>query len=337
MAQPGVSVVVVSYNTLPQLRRCLAAIEPEHEIIVIDNASTDGSPDMVAGDFPHARLVRNERNEGFGKANNQGIDLATRELVLFLNSDCYASPGAISALARIFFDQRQWPHVGQDGDGMPHVVAAGGRLLNLDGTLQESVAGPLDLRSVFFEQTMLERLLAPKGRGYWRTQPLLRIWEFQQEQENASRQAGLLAEEAHSFNQAFPATQVMGACLMIRPLERFDERFFLYCEDTDLCKRLRRHGMIVYVPAAVFTHELGSSSAPERWRSVALYNRGKELYFSIHHGPLHAGVCWLLDRLGALLRLIVWSLPALVSRRARSKVALFARVLFAPLRGPARG
>lgn len=124
----------------------------------------------------------------------------------------------------------------------------------------------------------------------------------------------------------------MGACVMVRatkgqPREKFDERYFLYCEDTDLCYRLERHGEIVYAPAAIFIHDLGSSSAKDPARGVIRYNRGKELYFRIHHGALAAGICWMLDRLGALLRLLAWSGVSLVKPSKRSQVRLFWRVL----------
>src|SRR6185436_1595338 len=96
MEPSAVSVVVVSYNTIDNLRRCLGCIEPDHEVIVVDNGSTDGSADMVRTEYPAVKLLENSGNVGFGAANNQGMDLATRPLVLFLNSDCYAEPGAIS-------------------------------------------------------------------------------------------------------------------------------------------------------------------------------------------------------------------------------------------------
>src|SRR5688572_1531266 len=99
MAKSRISVVVVSYNTVDKLRRCLACVEPEHEVIVVDNGSSDGSAAMVKAEFPSARLIENSGNVGFGAANNQGMELARRELVLFLNSDCYASPGAIDQVA----------------------------------------------------------------------------------------------------------------------------------------------------------------------------------------------------------------------------------------------
>lgn len=300
MAASPVTVVVVSYNTREQLRRCLSCIEPEHEVVVVDNASSDGTCEMVEREFAHVRLIRNASNRGFGAANNQGMGAATRPLVLLLNSDAYAEPGAIARLASSFEDTRWGP-----------VVACGGRLLSTDGSLQNSSANQLTLWAVFCEQTLLEKLF-PHSRifsPYW---------------------------NSHRLTETSPVEQVMGACLMLRPVERFDERFFLYCEDTELCRRLRRRGVILYVPEARFTHELGASSTGDRWRSIARYNRGKELYFAIHHGPLAMASCWLMNRLGALLRLLTWSALAPVSRPARQRAAMFLRVLMAPITGPPR-
>ena len=254
--------------------------------------------------FAWARLIANNENRGFGAANNQGMAVAAGELVLLLNSDAFAAPGAIALLARAFED--------------PEVVAAGGMLRNLDGTLQESVTRHLSLWHVFAEQTYLEPVLRKVGLGYWTT--------------------------AATLGLNLPASrvgQVTGACLMLRPLERFDERFFLYCEDTELCRRLERHGKIVFVPAAEFTHALGASSTAARWLSVARYNRGKELYFAIHHGRVASSVCWAFNRLGALLRLVVWTALCVAKLgawgTARRRVALFARVLTAPIGGPDNG
>lgn len=298
MPESTISVIVVSYNTKEKLHRCLSCIERDHEVIVVDNASTDGSPEMVAEEFPHVHLIRNSENRGFGPANNQGLDAMTRRLPLFLNSDCYARPGAIFRLAQMF----------RNND----VVAAGGRLENLDGSFQLSVADKLTLWKVFQEQSFLELLLRPFGLGYWFVEP---------------------------FKEVRVVPQVMGACLMMRPVERFDERYFLYCEDTDLCKRLTEHGKIIYEPAAIFTHELGSSSSGTgRWKGVARYNRGKELYFQIHHGKFASSVCWWFDRNGALLRLMIWLLLTLgtlgTNPRFRSQVGLFWRVLTSPIQGP---
>lgn len=295
---PRVSVIVVSFNTCEKLRHCVTALGAEHEVIVVDNASADGSPEMVQTEFPHVKVIANAENRGFGAANNQGLAVATGELVLLLNSDAYVAPDTVSRLAEVFAD--------------PSVVAAGPRLVNPDGTLQWSAARELGLWAVFCEQAYLEKLL-PGSRlvsPYW-VRP--------------------------SGDDTLDVEQVMGACLMMRLGEEFDERFFLYCEDTDLCRRLRKRGRILYVPSLSVVHDLGSSSSQNRWRAVARYNHGKELYFRLHHGWAAWAVCLLLDRMGALLRLVVWTLMALASglrRDRRSQVTLFARVLTAPIFGP---
>jgi N-acetylglucosaminyl-diphospho-decaprenol L-rhamnosyltransferase len=296
MSLVQVSVVVVSYNTRDKLCKCLGAVEAEHELIVVDNASTDGSADMVEAQFPHAVLIRNTENRGFGAANNQGAVAAARPLVLYLNSDAYPKPGAISRLAEVFEDEG--------------IIAAGGRLLNPDGSLQNSSANQLTLWAVFCEQLYLEKLF-PKSQllaPYWNTRRLV--------------------------EQPCPVEtpQVMGACLMARQsLEAFDERFFLYCEDTDLCLRLSRHGKIVYVKDSSFEHDLGSSSESDPVRGVIRYNRGKELYFRIHRGSAASLICLLLDRKGAFLRFLFWSLQALARPTARERARGFWKAFTAPI------
>ena len=297
--------VVVSYNTKDKLRRCLESIESHHQVIVVDNNSNDGSPQMVATEFPQVKIVQNSENRGFGQANNQGAKLGSRRLLLFLNSDAYPLPGSIDTLASIFEDDS--------------IVAAGPMLLNLDGSIQDSTANRLTLWAVFCEQSYLEKLIR-KSRffsPYWTTNRLVKAGSIQ------------------------TTPQVMGAALMCRSgLEEFDERFFLYCEDTDLCLRLSKRGRIVYVPTARVLHELGSSSSASRWRAVARYNRGKELYFQIHHGRLAMATCWLFNRTGALLRLMIWSIATVLTlgcvKPFRDRVQLFSLVLVAPREGPTR-
>lgn len=125
---------------------------------------------------------------------------------------------------------------------------------------------------------------------------------------------------------------------MTRKLERFDERIFLYCEDTELCSRLKLHGDILYVPEARFGHELGTSSRDNRWRSVALYNRGKEQYFEIRHGQMAARICRLFNRFGASIRVFGWMLLSMVTLGLKpnflDQIRLWIRVLTAPRLGP---
>ncbi len=287
------SIVIVSFNTKEKLRKCLSCLDvARHQVIVVDNDSDDGSQDQVKTEFPRVHLIENGENIGFGRANNVGIDHSTGELILFLNSDAYVMPGAIDKLIEVFGD--------------PKVVAAGPKLLNMDGSLQESVAGRLTLTNVLLEQTYLDTIARKVNKGYWRT--------------------------THVQNQPITEVdQVMGACMVMRSSLKlqFDERFFLYCEDTELCRRIAEKGKIVYVRDAEVTHELGSSSVDSRWKSVARYNLGKELYFNIHHGSLAAAICWLLDRLGAFLRLLAGLVLAPVKLSGREKVKIFSRVLLA--------
>ncbi len=300
------SILIVSHNTKDKLRKCLMHVGIGHEVVVIDNASTDGSAEMVQAEFPHVRLIRNALNRGFGAANNQGLDASTGEIVLFLNSDAYVSAEAIPGLLRAFDD--------------PEVIAAGACQRNPDGSLQDSCANELTLWAVFCEQTYLEKLFrrSPSLSPYWVTQRAY--------------------AEGLETGRPVRVAQVMGATLAMRRGERFDERYFLYCEDTDLCKRLSEKGAIVYVADAEIVHELGSSSSGSRWASIARYNAGKELYFRLHYGALASHACFAIDRLGAALRLGIWLGAALATLglwgKARRQAQTFGLVLSAPRRGP---
>lgn len=288
-----VSVIVVSYNTREHLRRCLKSLVGEAaEVIVVDNASKDGSPDVVAEEFPKVKLIRSPHNVGFGTANNRGMEAATQPLVLFLNSDAEAERGSIATLASVFDD--------------PNVIAAGGRLYD-DRGLQSSCCSQLTLWRVFCEQTALEKLFPGSiFDSYWLSRRL------------AQRGPG-----------PHEVAQVMGACLMMRPVERFDESFFLYCEDTELCLRLARRGRIFYVDAP-FRHALGTSTERNRGWAVAMYNLGKEMYFAKHRGLLAKWTCLFLNRSGGFLRLL-----AGILRRDKQQIKIFDEVVFGPLAGPA--
>ncbi|MBA4292293.1 hypothetical protein C0431_04930 [bacterium] len=286
-----VSVIIVSYNTASHTLNLLTALQshPVHEIIVIDNASTDETSSLIQRNHTNVILVQNHQNRGFGAANNQGLDQMTGDLALLLNSDCIPEPNAIATLVQALQD--------------PNVIAAGGQLLNPDGTHQQSACNNLTLWAVLCEQLLLEKLF-PNSQlfnPYWISRKIIN----------------------KSLDPA-PVSQVMGACLMLRPIERFDERFFLYCEDTELCRRLQAHGQILYIPGAKFVHALGASSTQNRWWSIAMYNRGKELYFRIHHSPIHQVICLIINRVGALLRFLI------KPRQAKQ----WLQVLLAPFGGP---
>jgi N-acetylglucosaminyl-diphospho-decaprenol L-rhamnosyltransferase len=273
---PEVSVIIVSYNTRELLRECIESIlceqgeRPAVEVIVVDNASADGSAAMVAERFPQVRLIANPDNRGFGAACNQGLEVARGRYALILNADIRAQPGALQRLVGFM-------------DAHPDAAICGGQLRYPDGRIQPSCARELTLWWVFCEQSMLAKLF-PHTRlfgGYWRTH-----WDF---------------------SATIETEQVMGACMMLRrPFPRFDEDYFLYCEDTDLCYRVRQAGgKIYYVHDAAFVHHLGASGEPQRAQMVVYYNRGKERYFRKFHGAWQARVCRWLNKGGALLRVLL--------------------------------
>jgi GT2 family glycosyltransferase len=273
---PEVSVIIVSYNTRELLRECIESILCEQgdglgvEVIVVDNASADGSAAMVAERFPQVRLIANPDNRGFGAACNQGLEVAQGRYALILNADIRAQPGALQRLVEFM-------------DAHPDAAICGGQLRYPDGRIQPSCARDLTLWWVFCEQSMLAKLF-PRTRlfgGYWRTH-----WDLR---------------------TTIETEQVMGACMMLRrPFPRFDEDYFLYCEDTDLCYRVRQAGgKIYYVHDAVFVHHLGASGEPQRAQMVIYYNCGKERYFRKFHGAWQARVCRWLNKGGALLRVLL--------------------------------
>ena len=273
---PEVSVIIVSYNTRELLRECIESILCEQgdglavEVIVVDNASADGSAAMVAERFPQVRLIANPDNRGFGAACNQGLEIARGRYALILNADIRAQQGALQRLVGFV-------------DAHPDAAICGGQLRYPDGRIQPSCARELTLWWVFCEQSLLAKLF-PRTRmfgGYWRTH-----WDFR---------------------ATIETEQVMGACMMLRrPLPRFDEDYFLYCEDTDLCYRVRQAGgKIYYVHDAVFVHHLGASGESQRAQMVIYYNRGKERYFRKFHGAWQARVCRWLNKGGALLRMLL--------------------------------
>jgi len=232
------SVIIVTYNTAGFLGPCLASVlaEPpaDKEVFVVDNASRDGGPDLVERDFPSVRLIRNDGNRGFAAANNQALALSRGRILLFLNPDTVVRPGALAAGI-------SWL------DAHPAVGLAGARMINPDGTPQESVS----LR-------------------------------YPGERHTRGEVAGLPGEIA----------AVLGAAMfapgdLIRELGGFDEDFFLYGEDQDLCLRVRRAGReIGFVQDAVIFHAGGGSEQDAPSADVVRRKvRAEYLFYRKHYRP----------------------------------------------------
>lgn len=233
-AMPEISVVIVSFNTRDLLRDCITTFEREtadlpHETIVVDNASKDGSADMVAKEFPDVQLIRSSVNLGFGVANNRAFTRARGRYIVLLNSDAFVRPNAL---------QRAIAHM----DATPRAALGGGRLVGLDDSWQPSARMFPSLINILLTISGLAAKF-PRSRLLGRGD---RTWA----------------------DPAKPAAVdwVPGAFSIIRRevLDRvgfFDERFFLYYEEIDLCRRIKAAGYEVwYWPDVVVVHLGGQSS-----------------------------------------------------------------------------
>ena len=239
---------------------CLAEIERAavtSEIILIDNASSDGGPQKVANLSPLIRLVRNEENLAFSVANNLGIRMSRGNYVLILNDDTEFHAGALGLLVRVM-------------DADPRVGAVGPKLLNPDGSLQRGFT----------------RKRFPRLRGM--VAELLRF-DFVLEKLPATRD---LLTNRGDEQRGGDAEHLTAACLLARreALEAvglFDEGFYFCFEDVDLCYRLKKAGWrLLYSPEAQITH-YGSASFKKllRSRQSAIYLGGLILFFRKHSSP----------------------------------------------------
>jgi len=260
------SVVVVSYNTRDILRRCLQHLHEcsdglSLEILVVDNASRDGSTKMLEQDFPETKVIQSDINLGFAAANNRALRLAHGRYILLLNSDAFLRPGAL---------RNAIDHM----DREPEVGLGGGRLINEDGSWQPSARA---FPSIVNDFLILSGLAShyPRSRFFGRPE-----WTWANPMEAAN------------------VDWVPGAFAIIRPevLAKtgiFDEAFFLYYEEVDLCQRIKALGYKVsYWPDVVVVHLGGESSKTLPGAVLSCFGsqvtlwslRSKFLYYRKHHG-----------------------------------------------------
>jgi len=237
------AVCIINYNTCDLLRECLNSVINENadEIVVIDNASTDLSAHMMKTEFPSIQLLALEKNLGYGAASNRGIGRCHSAQIILLNADTRMQPGSLLALQNYL-------------DNHPQVAIIGPRILNSDGTRQTSC---------FYFPTPLHIFLYITG--LYRAIPSLPILKQCTLQKLASESAR-------------PVPWILGAALafrreMLDGLGGFDENFFMYFEEVDLCYRLFSQGrQIHFVPEAEIVHVGGSSTAQRPvWASIQYF------------------------------------------------------------------
>ena len=257
----SVAAVIVNYNAgqalLEAVRSLASDRRVEWETVVIDNLSTDGSADAVEVAAPDVRVVRNAENVGFGRAVNQGLRATQAAFVLFMNPDCVLESGATGMLADVL---RQHPDC----------ALVGPKILDPDGRVQGSARGDPDMLTGVFGRTSVLRRLLPGA---------------------TLSQRNVVNVDDASIKGSLVVDWVSGACMLARrsAIDRvggFDERYFLYWEDADLCRRLRTAGFHVrYAPAAVAVHQVGRSSATAPAASIRAFHRSAYLYYATHVAP----------------------------------------------------
>lgn len=259
---PAITAIVVNYNAGSELRLALQSIAREMaalpwEAVVVDNASSDGSADIAQEFSPQASLIRNAQNVGFGRAVNQALATARAPLVLIMNPDCQLEPGAVDRLTRELHRHADCAIVGP-------------RILDPGGAEQGSARGDPDMLTGFFGRSAALRRLLP---GL------------------AVSERNVVPSSAVPKGESLAVDWLSGACMLartsaLRQVGGFDERYFLYWEDADLCRRLRRGGHHVrYVPAATAVHRVGHSSSKVRVRALKAFHASAYLYYATHVAP----------------------------------------------------
>jgi N-acetylglucosaminyl-diphospho-decaprenol L-rhamnosyltransferase len=294
------AIITVSYNTRELLADCLQStltgLERSGltgEVWVFDNASSDGSPGMVRQRFPQARLVAHDENLGFAAGNNRALQImgfpfdrpsgpqstsvsldrppvpagSDPRYILFLNPDTRVRGDALGAMVRFL-------------DASPAAGAAGARLVHGDGSFQHSAFAFPGLVQILLDFFPLHHRLLD------------------------SRLNGRYPERWYKAGRPFPVDHPLGAALMVRgeTLARvggFDERFFMYCEEIDLCRRIKAAGWQIYcLPEAEIVHLVGQSTRQFRDRMFVALWRSRFLMFDKHNGVAFRWAARRLVRLG---------------------------------------
>ena len=258
------SIVILNYNTREHLRTCLEAVRAEGsttlsdgpiaaELVVVDNASNDGSAEMVAEQFAWATLIRSPRNGGFAYGNNQALPRTRGAAVLLLNPDTVLPPGGIAQLLATL-------------SAHPEAGVIGPKLLKPDGSMH--LAG--------------RRSFPTPAIAFYRLSGLSRLFPH-------SPRFGRYNLTFADPDRAIEVDSVCGACLLVRRtvVERvglLDERFFMYGEDLDWCLRTRQAGWKVrYEPSVVVQHQHGAASRQRALRTTYHFFRAMDLFYRKHY------------------------------------------------------
>jgi GT2 family glycosyltransferase len=269
------SIVILNYNTREHLRACLESLVAEGstslsggplltEVLVVDNASSDGSAEMVAADFPGVSLIRSPHNGGFANGNNQALERSRGAAILLLNPDTLMPPGGIGRMLDCL-------------TAHPEAGIVGPRLLRPDGSMHLACRRSFPTPATAFYRISGASRLFPRSPRFGRY--------------NLTFIDPSLAIEVDS---------VCGACMLVKRavvdrIGALDERFFMYAEDLDWCLRAREAGWTVrYEPGVIVQHQHGAASRKRALRTTFHFFRAMDLFYRKHYvdryHPLVTGV-----------------------------------------------
>jgi N-acetylglucosaminyl-diphospho-decaprenol L-rhamnosyltransferase len=269
---PDMSIVIVCWNDKKYLDPCLqslrkAGLSYGHDVIVVDNGSTDGSKEMLKKLYPDVGLIQNEVNVGLGKATNQGIQATRGRYVLLLNNDTLVEGSSLNAMVEFL-------------DGHPESGAVGGRLLNPDGSFQAGGSRFPSLITEFLCATRLEKAAKDNSR----TECL----------DNRAVRTDWIGSACLLLRRS--ALEKIGL---------LDEEYFIYGDETDLQYRMANAGWAVFYMPQVHTVHYGGASM-DRWRRRKMVYRGKMLFFRKNYGRIRAGALRLMLGILSFFKLFLW-------------------------------
>ena len=280
------SIIIVNFNTSDLLRNCVnrvykslnfGKIEKDSEVIVVDNASTDASVEMVEKKFPKVILIKNEQNLGFSKANNQGIRKASGKYILLLNSDTEVDKEALIKLV-------------DHAEKETSFGAMGAKILNFDKSIQYSLGFAPTLPRVFYWMTFIDNI--PNLTKFLKPYHI---------------------ENSKFYTQKREVDWVSGVCILvprkiIAKIGKLDENIFMYGEEVEWCYRIKNGGLrVIYNPEVVIYHHKGSSGGGKDAGIIEEF--GSLIYFYSKYRSLqHLIILKILLIFGALLRTILFGI-----------------------------
>jgi len=299
------SVIIVNWNTKDLLCQCIDSLAQtvkkiDTEIFVVDNGSTDGSVAAIREKFPRVRLVENQVNLGFARANNQAISLSSGEYLLLLNPDTKVKDEAIPPMLSFM-------------NAHAKAGLVGGQLLNADESKQNSIANFPSLATELFNKSLLRWLFPEKFPGKERDYP------GPVEVESVIGACMLVRRKT------------------VEQVGLLDEGYFLFLEETDWCYRIKKAGWEIYhIPGAKLLHFQGKSAEVEKAKTRIEYYRSRYHYFRKNRGSFQTSVLSVGLIIKLLVELVFATIACMVTlfmvKRRRTKLSTYLYLMWWHLR-----